>query len=272
MPIRKIGGIEHTDTKTSSEQTDVKESTAHGTESISKKPSVHHKLTGPLFSLKEQSVEAEENSGDGSDIRKIQEAQSENPQKPVQEIGKIKETEPTSMQVTGEPPTTPQNTFTNEGENKTEGRSAELPIHKIVDTESRDSDGAIHKIDIVHKDLSDDEFNSDLVIDEGECDTQTKCAKEKKVAFKLEMDETESVQSSQDTILDSSQETVQTTITQMATDDTELTVTFTNDTQDHQDYLGLSQNVHRPQYVKTDDSSDSEQKWSELEPGDKLQR
>ena len=133
----------------------------------------------------------------------------------MQEIGKSKETEPTSMKVTGEPPTTPQNTFTNEGENKTEGSSAELPICKIEDTESRDSDGTICKIDIVHKDLSDDEFNSDLVIDEGECDTQTKCAKEKKVAFKLETDETESVQSSRDTILDSSQETVQTTITQM---------------------------------------------------------
>ena len=120
--------------------------------------------------------------------------------------------------------------------------------------------------------MSDDEFNSDLVIDEGECDTQTKCAKEKKVAFKLETDETESVQSSRDTILDSSQETVQTTITQMAIDDTELTVTFTEDTQDDEDYPALSQNVHRPGYVKTDDSSDSEWKWSELEPGDKLQR
>ena len=114
----------------------------------------------------------------------------------MQEIGKSKEAEPTSMQVTGEPPTTPQNTFINEGENKTEGSSVELPIHKIEDTESRHSDGTIHKIDIVHKDLSDDELNSDLVIDEGECDMQTKCAKEKKVAFKLEMDEIESVQSS----------------------------------------------------------------------------
>ena len=113
---------------------------------------MHHKLTG-LFSLKEQSVEAEENSGDGSDIGKIQEAQSENPKKPVQEIGQSKETAPTSMQVTGEPPTTPQNTFTNEGENKTEGSSAELSICKIKDTESRDT---IRKIDIVHKDLSDD--------------------------------------------------------------------------------------------------------------------
>ena len=174
-----IDGIEHTDAKTSSEQTDVKGSTAHGTESIPKKPPLHCKLTGQ-FSLKEQSVEAEENSGDGSDFCKIQEAQSENPEKPVQEIGKSKETELTSMQVTGEPPTTSQNTFTNEGENKTKGSSAELPIPKIEDNESRDSDGTIHKIDIVHKDLSDDEFNSDLVIDEGECDMQTKCAKKKK--------------------------------------------------------------------------------------------
>ena len=98
------------------------------------------------------------------------------------------------------------------------------------------------------------------MIDEGECDTQTKCAKEKKV------------QSSQDTILDSSQETVQTTITQMARDDTELTVMCTDNTQDDEDYPVLSLNVHRPQYIKTDDSSDSEWKWSELEPGDKLQR
>ena len=63
MQICKIDGIEHTDAKISSEQTDVKGSTAHGTESIPKKPPLHHKLTG-LFSLKEQSVEAEENSGD----------------------------------------------------------------------------------------------------------------------------------------------------------------------------------------------------------------
>ena len=105
MPIRKIDGIEHTDAKTSSEQTDVKGSTAHGPESIPKKPPLHCKLTD-LFSLK-QSVEAEENSGDGNNICKIWEAQSENPKKPVHEIGKSKETEPTSMQVTGEPPTTP---------------------------------------------------------------------------------------------------------------------------------------------------------------------
>ena len=80
MLIHKINSIEHTDAKTSSEKTDVKGSTAHGTESIPKKPPLHGKLTG-LFSLKEQSVEAEENSGDGSDIHKIQEAQSENPKK-----------------------------------------------------------------------------------------------------------------------------------------------------------------------------------------------
>ena len=53
---------------------------------------------------------------------------------------------------------------------------------------------------------------------------------------------------------------------------TELTVMFTDDTQDHDDYLPLSQNVHRARYVKTDESNDSEWKWSDLEPGDKLQR
>ena len=58
----------------------------------------------------------------------------------------------------------------------------------------------------------------------------------------------------------------------MSTDDTELTVIFTDDTQDDDDYPPLSQNVHRTQYVKTDESSDSEWKWSDLEPGDKLQR
>ena len=47
---------------------------------------------------------------------------------------------------------------------------------------------------------------------------------------------------------------------------------FTDDTQDDVDYPALSQNVRRPRYIKTDDSSNSEQKWSELEPGDKLQR
>ena len=99
----------------------------------------------------------------------------------MQEIGKSKETELTSMQVTGEPPTTPQNTFTNEGENKTKGSSAELPIRKIEDNESRDSDGTIHNIYIVHKDLSDDEFNSDLVIDERECDMQTNVQKKRKL-------------------------------------------------------------------------------------------
>ena len=88
---------------------------------------MHCQLTG-LFSLKENIIEAEENSGDRSDIHKILEAQSEHPEKPVQGIGKSKKTEPTSMQETGEPPTTPQKCFTNDGENKTEGSSAELPI------------------------------------------------------------------------------------------------------------------------------------------------
>ena len=54
----------------------------------------------------------------------------------------------------------------------------------------------------------------------------------------------QSVKSSQDPILDSSQVTVQTTVTQMTTDDTELTVTFTEETQDDEDYLLLGQNVH----------------------------
>ena len=60
----------------------------------------------------------------------------------------------------------------------------------------------------------------------------------------MDTDETESVKSSQDPILDSSQVTVQTTVTQMTTDDTELTVTFTEETQDDEDYLLLGQNVH----------------------------
>ena len=126
------------------------------------------------------------------------------------------------------------------------------------------------KIDIVDKDLCKDKFDSDLVLDEGECDM--KGEKEKKVAFKLDTDKTECVKSSQDPILDSSQETGQSTVTQMTTDDTGLTVTFTEDIQDDEDYPPLSQNVHRPWYIKTDDLSDLEQKWSELEPGDKLQR
>ena len=166
------------------------------------------------------------------------------------------------MQETGEPPTT--------AENITEGSSAELQIHKIEDTESRYSDGTVDTADTVDKDLSKDEFDSDLVIDKGECDT--KGENQKRVAFKLDIDKTESVKSSHDPTLDSSQETVQTTVTQMAPGDTELTVTFTDDTQDDDDYPPLSQNVHRAWYVKTDDSSDSEQKWSDLEPGDKLQR
>ena len=52
------------------------------------------------------------------------EAQSENPEKPVEGIGKSKETEQTSMQETGEPPTT--------AENKTEGSFAELQIAKVL--------------------------------------------------------------------------------------------------------------------------------------------
>ena len=60
-----------------SEKTDVKGSTA---ESFPEKPPLHHKLTG-LFTLQKEIVDAEENSSDGSDIRKILEAQSENPKK-----------------------------------------------------------------------------------------------------------------------------------------------------------------------------------------------
>ena len=116
------------------------------------------------------------------------------------------------MQETGEPPTT--------AENKTKGSSAELQIHKIEDTESRYSDGTVDTADTVDKDLSKDEFDSDLVIDEGKCDT--KGANQKRVAFKLDIDETESVKPSHNPTLDSSQETVQTTVTQMTTDDTEL--------------------------------------------------
>ena len=177
-------------------------------------------------------------------------------------IGKSKETEQTSMQETGEPPIT--------AENKTEGSSAELQICKIDDTESRYSYGTVNTADTVDKDLSKDEFDSDLIIDEGECDT--KGEKQKRVSFKLDIDEKESVKSSHDSNLGSSQESLQTTVTQMTTDDTELKVMFTDDTQDDDDYPPLSQNVHRAQYVKTDESSDSEQKWSDLEPGDKLQR
>ena len=47
----------------------------------------------------------------------------------------------------------------------------------------------------------------------------------------------------------------------MTTDDSELTVMFTDDTQDDDDYPPSSQNVHRAWYVKTDDSSDLEWKW-----------
>ena len=86
----------------------------------------------------------------------------------------------------------------------------------------------------------------------------TQKVKIKRVAFKLDIDETESVKSSHNPTLDSSQETVQTTVTQMTTDDTELKVKFTDETQDDVDYPPLSQNVHRARYVKTDDSSDSE--------------
>ena len=96
---------------------------------------------------------------------------------------------------------------------------------------------------------------------------------EKKVPFKIDMDEMEKVKSSHDQFMDSSQETVQTTVTQMTTD-TELTVTLTEDTHNDEDddYPPLSQNLHRPWYIKRDYSSDSEWKWSELESGDKLQR
>ena len=256
MPIRKMS--ETKPDGNASEKTDVKESTA---DILPEKPPLCCKLTG-LFTLQKQIIDAEENSGHGSDIHKISEAQSENPEKPVEGIGKSKETGQTSMQETGESPTM--------AENKTEGSSTELQIHKIEDTESRYSDGTVDTADTVDKDLSKDEFDSDLVIDKGECDT--KGENQKRVAFKLDIAKMESVKSSHNPTLDSSQETVQTTVTQTTTDDSELTVTFTDDTQDDDDYLSLSQNVHRAQYIKTDDSSDSEQKWSDLEPGDKLQR
>ena len=106
------------------------------------------------------------------------------------------------MQETGEPPTT--------AENKTEGSSAELQIHKIEDTESRYSDGNVETADTVDKDLSKDEFDSDLVIDKGECDTK---GDQKRVAFKLDIEEMESVKTSHNSTLDSSQETIQTTVT-----------------------------------------------------------
>ena len=166
----------------------------------------------------------------------ILEAQSENPEKPVEGIGKSKETEQTSMQETGEPPTT--------AENKTEVSFAELQIHKIYDTESRYSYGTVDTADTVDKDLSKDEFDSDLVIDEGECDT--KGEKQKRVSFKLDTDKKESVKSSHDSNLDSSQESLQTTVTQMTTDDTELTVVCTDDTQDDDDYPPLSRMCTEP--------------------------
>ena len=68
------------------------------------------------------------------------------------------------MQETVEPPTT--------AENKTEGSSAELQIHKIKDTESRYSDGTVDTADTVDNNLSKNEFHSDLIIDEGEYDTK----------------------------------------------------------------------------------------------------
>ena len=153
---------------------------------------------------------------------------------------KSKETEQTSMQERGEPPTT--------AENKTKGSSAELQIRKIDDSETRYSYGTVDTADTVDKDLSKDEFDSDLVIDKGECDT--KGEKQKRVSFKLDIDEKESVKSSHNSNLDSSQESLQTTVTQMTTDDTELTLMFTDDTQDDDDYPPLSQNVHRARYVK----------------------
>ena len=125
-----------------SEKTDVKGSTA---ESLPEKPPLHHKLTG-LFTLQKEIVDAEESSGDGSDICKILEAQSENPEKPLEGIGKTKETEQTSMQETGESPTT--------AENKTEGSSTELQICKIDDTETRYSYGSVETADTLDKDLS----------------------------------------------------------------------------------------------------------------------
>ena len=193
MLIHKMSETKPSDGN-ASEKTDVKGSTA---ESLPEKPPLCRKLTG-LFTLQKQIIDAEENSGHGSDIRKILEAQSENPEKPVEGIGKSKETEQTSMQETGEPPTT--------AENKTEGSSAELQICKIEDTESRYSDGTVDTADTVDKDLSKDEFDSDLVIDEGECNT--KGENQKRVVFKLDIDNTESVKCCHDPTLDSSQETV----------------------------------------------------------------
>ena len=229
--------------------------------------------------------EDKENSGDGSKIRKILEAQSEKPEKAEKGVGNSRETEPKIMKDTAEHAATAQKCCATDGEGKTEGSSSELQIHKIKETE--DSDGTVDinitedgRSDICKTDnnVSKDEFDSDLFIEKGESNG------EKRVTFQLDSDQMEITKSSTGVILDSSQETesvmsgdpiwdssqdtVQSNVTQITTEDT---VTFTEETDE--DYPPLRQNIHRPWYIKkSDDLSDSEPKWADLEAGDKLQR
>ena len=229
--------------------------------------------------------EDKENSGDRSKIRKISEAQSEKPEKAEKGVGNRRETEPKIMKDTAEHAATAQKCCTTDSEEKTEGSSSELQICKIKENE--DSEGTVDinitedgRSDICETDnnVSKDEFNSDLVIDKGELNG------EKRVTFELDSDQMKITKSSTGTILDSShktvsvmsrdpildscQDTVQSNVTQITT---EVTVTFTEETDDN--YPPLSQNIHHPPVCKkSDDSSDLEPKWADLEAGDKVQR
>ena len=81
MPIHKIQGIQQTHATTCSQKMGGTGSTPHGNKSVPEKPPLNHQLTG-LFLLKDKIPASTENSDNKSQICKISEAQSENPEKP----------------------------------------------------------------------------------------------------------------------------------------------------------------------------------------------
>ena len=160
----------------------------------------------------------------------------------------------------------------------------------------------IHKIES-SADISKDEFDSlsDLVIDENTENEEEEGKKIKSVCFALKYADGLKNDCAD---VDISQETCWTDFMK-ASEEMEETVSLTECTTESNDdnlddeeeeeekegeegqekeeleedidsYPPLSQNIHRPRYVKAEDTSDSrgdiEQKWAKLQPGTKLKR
>ena len=259
-----------------------------GTQNIGKKPELHRQLTG-LFSLKEkycvaklipkpentegESNEAEQGNGkDGVEsasnkskektacsgvglmIRKIEDSEVDQTEKKKEDTDTTKDCEITDVSVDVI------------GSNDTVDSDGTKHINKPGELRSD-----IRKIEVADKDESSDEYDNNLVIDEDA--GKSNVENEKKVLFQLETDDTSSIQCSEDKNVATVEifEMVETNVTHMSMDDRHLEETFP-DNGDDDDYPPLSQNVHRARYIRADDSSDSEPKWADLHPGDKLAR